>query len=78
MTDETLPPARAADILPLRPRRPCPICGKDSQRDAYPFCSKRCKDIDLNSWLSGRYAIAAVESEDGGGDDGDDGPAQDR
>ncbi len=78
MTDDTNPPARAADILPLRPRRPCPICGKDSQREAYPFCSKRCKDIDLNSWLSGRYAIPAVESDDGVDAGDDDGPAQDR
>ncbi|SHF03980.1 hypothetical protein SAMN02745157_1495 [Kaistia soli DSM 19436] len=78
MTDDKTTPARAADILPLRPRRPCPICGKDSQRDAYPFCSKRCKDIDLNSWLSGRYAIPAVESEDSDPVLDDDGAADDR
>ena len=23
-----------------------------------PFCSKRCKDIDLARWLGGGYAIA--------------------
>ncbi|MDZ5700096.1 DNA gyrase inhibitor YacG [Chelativorans sp. M5D2P16] len=44
-------------VTPLRPRRPCPECGKPSARELYPFCSKRCKDIDLNRWLSGTYVI---------------------
>jgi len=26
-------------------------------RDTYPFCSPRCKSIDLNRWLSGSYVI---------------------
>ena len=34
-------------------------------RAFYPFCSKRCTDIDLTHWLSGSYAIPAVESRDG-------------
>jgi endogenous inhibitor of DNA gyrase (YacG/DUF329 family) len=29
-----------------------------------PFCSGRCKDVDLNRWLKGVYAIPAVESAD--------------
>jgi endogenous inhibitor of DNA gyrase (YacG/DUF329 family) len=24
-----------------------------------PFCSERCRAIDLGAWLDGRYAIAA-------------------
>jgi len=44
-------------VTPLRPKRPCPECGKPSSREFYPFCSKRCKDIDLNRWLSGTYVI---------------------
>jgi endogenous inhibitor of DNA gyrase (YacG/DUF329 family) len=28
-----------------------------------PFCSRRCADIDLNRWLSGVYAVPAVEAE---------------
>jgi uncharacterized protein len=50
-----------ADVVPLRPVRPCPICGKPSARAYYPFCSKRCADVDLNRWLSGSYAIPATE-----------------
>lgn len=43
----------------------CPICGKPPQADYRPFCSKRCADVDLQRWLSGRYAIPAVEDEQG-------------
>jgi hypothetical protein len=42
----------------------CPIC-KAAAAGAYrPFCSKRCADIDLHRWLSGSYAIPAVEADD--------------
>ena len=54
-----------ARIMPLRPRRPCPECGKPSARATYPFCSARCKDIDLNRWLKGAYVIPARDDEDG-------------
>lgn len=47
-----------AKITPLRPTRPCPECGKASDRESYPFCSPRCKSVDLNRWLSGSYVIA--------------------
>jgi endogenous inhibitor of DNA gyrase (YacG/DUF329 family) len=43
------------------PRRDCPICGKPAGGDAYPFCSKRCADVDLNRWLKGAYAIPTAE-----------------
>jgi uncharacterized protein len=35
----------------------CPICGKPATEAAKPFCSDRCRDVDLNRWLSGTYAI---------------------
>ena len=57
-------------VTPLRPKLPCPICGKPSQREHYPFCSKRCKDIDLNRWLSGRYAIPVCDDEEPGSEGG--------
>ncbi|MDN2580154.1 DNA gyrase inhibitor YacG [Aquibium sp. ELW1220] len=46
-----------ASVTPLRPRVKCPECGKPSSRETYPFCSTRCKDRDLNRWLSGAYVI---------------------
>ena len=60
-----------ADVVPLRPPRACPGCGKPSVRASYPFCSKRCADIDLNRWLSGTYVIPAAE----GDEEDEDGPA---
>lgn len=52
-----------ATVTPLRPRRACPECGKPSARETFPFCSSRCKDIDLNRWLSGSYVIPGREGE---------------
>ncbi len=45
-------------------KRPCPICGKDAAERTRPFCSQRCKDIDLNRWLSGRYVIPGAPDDD--------------
>lgn len=36
----------------------CPICREKTADPAYrPFCSRRCADIDLGRWFSGRYAV---------------------
>ena len=37
--------------------RACAICGKPAQQAFLPFCSSRCRDVDLNRWLSGRYVV---------------------
>jgi endogenous inhibitor of DNA gyrase (YacG/DUF329 family) len=55
---------RSPEPIPLRRPRKCPLCGKPSSRDSYPFCSRRCADIDLNRWLSGRYVIPAAKAEE--------------
>ena len=43
----------------------CPQCGKVSEyrleNPARPFCSSRCKLIDLGAWAEERYAIAGPE-----------------
>jgi uncharacterized protein len=44
--------------------KPCPICGKPSVEASRPFCSERCRDVDLNRWLSNSYAIPAAEDDD--------------
>ncbi|HEX68312.1 MAG TPA: DNA gyrase inhibitor YacG [bacterium] len=38
----------------------CPICGKDVERESefFPFCSMRCKLIDLSHWLGEEYRIS--------------------
>jgi endogenous inhibitor of DNA gyrase (YacG/DUF329 family) len=46
-----------------RRRRPCPVCGLPAVQKYNPFCSARCARIDLNRWLTGRYAIPAGETD---------------
>jgi len=38
----------------------CPICKKDVTLDnpEMPFCSERCRLIDLGNWASERYVIS--------------------
>ncbi len=50
--------------MPLRPPRALPDLRQAlGARAPIPFCSKRCADIDLNRWLTGRYAIPVVEED---------------
>ncbi|HET7213445.1 MAG TPA: DNA gyrase inhibitor YacG [Terriglobia bacterium] len=38
----------------------CPICKKEVPLEGNPFrpfCSERCKLIDLDNWLEGRYRV---------------------
>jgi endogenous inhibitor of DNA gyrase (YacG/DUF329 family) len=47
------------------PNAPCPICEKPVADETYhPFCCKRCADVDLNRWFTGRYAIPAAETDE--------------
>lgn len=42
----------------------CPICARPTETDYKPFCSRRCAAVDLQRWLTGRYAVPVVD-EDG-------------
>ncbi len=42
----------------------CPICKKPSTLDYRPFCSRRCADVDLQRWLTGRYVLDGDPEED--------------
>ena len=42
----------------------CPICGKPAIRESKPFCSERCRDVDLNRWLSDSYVIPGAKNGD--------------
>ena len=48
----------------------CPVCGKDvewNDTSLYrPFCSERCKQIDLGAWAEEKYKVPVVEDEDDG------------
>jgi uncharacterized protein len=39
----------------------CPICKKrvKSSDAEFPFCSERCRTIDLGKWASGGYVISS-------------------
>lgn len=50
---------------------PCPICDDPSTQRYRPFCTKRCADIDLGRWMTGRYS-SPVEEEPGDGASGPD------
>ncbi|HEX3880319.1 MAG TPA: DNA gyrase inhibitor YacG [Bryobacteraceae bacterium] len=52
----------------------CPICKKDVALgvEDFPFCSERCRLIDLGKWASEEYKIsepAAPQSKGGEDDD---------
>jgi hypothetical protein len=70
MTDDPTPDTAR------RSPRPCPICKAMSVAKYHPFCSRRCADIDLHRWFTGRYAVPAVEPPDGF-EEGDGPPAGD-
>jgi endogenous inhibitor of DNA gyrase (YacG/DUF329 family) len=44
----------------------CPICKKTvkSVDPEFPFCSDRCRTIDLGKWASGAYVIPSVSDAD--------------
>ena len=56
---------------------PCPTCGEPatyaSSNPWRPFCSERCRSIDLGAWASEAYRIPAKEEDDGGEAEKDEG-----
>lgn len=54
---------------------PCPICGKPAlfspENRFRPFCSERCRLIDLGQWATESYRIPQAEKE-GAAEDGED------
>ena len=53
-----------ADDASKRSGKRCPECGKPVENPkTLPFCSARCRDVDLNRWLSGRCVIPGRENQ---------------
>lgn len=48
----------------------CPICKKKIPAEqaesskCFPFCSERCKMVDLGKWLDGQYVIREPSQSD--------------
>ncbi len=53
-----------------RPTIPCPTCKKtvEGTQDTWPFCSKRCKLIDLGEWASESYRVPDEKKGEEGSD----------
>jgi endogenous inhibitor of DNA gyrase (YacG/DUF329 family) len=50
---------------PAAPKvRRCPICGRPASDQTRPFCSARCRDVDLHRWLSGHYVVPGSENDE--------------
>lgn len=69
------PPEKRRSSLPGHPmiKQHCPICGQampggKAEWPKHPFCSPRCRQIDLGRWLGGHYRIPTEA-------DGEDDPA---
>jgi len=49
----------------------CPICKKPakprSENRAFPFCSSRCKQVELGKWLNEEYAVPVEEDDEDAG-----------
>ncbi|MGW8257770.1 MAG: DNA gyrase inhibitor YacG, partial [Thermoguttaceae bacterium] len=44
----------------IMPLLRCPVCNKSFEYvkvDTMPFCSERCRQIDLGRWLDERYGL---------------------
>jgi endogenous inhibitor of DNA gyrase (YacG/DUF329 family) len=50
----------------------CPTCKDEvaprEENAAFPFCSARCRAVDLGRWFTGAYAVPAGHSEREGGE----------
>jgi endogenous inhibitor of DNA gyrase (YacG/DUF329 family) len=46
----------------------CPICDAEVEprpkNQVFPFCSPRCKTIDLGKWLSEEYRVPTESADD--------------
>jgi endogenous inhibitor of DNA gyrase (YacG/DUF329 family) len=46
----------------------CPICARlaapREQNGAFPFCSVRCRQVDLGRWLDEKYRVSSAATPD--------------
>ena len=46
------------------PEKRCPVCGKPATADSHPFCSERCKHLDLGAWASETFKVPVSSAPD--------------
>jgi endogenous inhibitor of DNA gyrase (YacG/DUF329 family) len=60
---ESSPEPAGAGSAPPEKKARCPRCTKEfvfttvAGHKPFPFCSQRCRDVDLGNWIMGKYAI---------------------
>ena len=58
-----MPVKPPSDACETEPGKRCAECGKAAENPkTLPFCSPRCRDVDLNRWLSGKYVIPGSDT----------------
>tara|TARA_Y100000741_G_scaffold337839_1_gene297483 strand:- start:404 stop:586 length:183 start_codon:yes stop_codon:yes gene_type:complete len=45
------------NILKLNKKSKCPHCKKIAEQEFFPFCSKKCSNLDLMKWLNDEYQV---------------------
>jgi hypothetical protein len=66
MTDEPTP-------LTPKPRAVrCPVCGRSARPDHAPFCSARCRMVDLGRWFGEVYVVSTPASDRNDDEEGGD------
>lgn len=53
--------------MDFKPTMRCPVCKKQfekSDSETVPFCSDRCRTIDLGRWLGESYGLPVVPDPD--------------
>lgn len=63
--DQTPPPPAAVRITAAK----CARCAAPVNSRTRPFCSQRCWEIDLGSWLTERYTVNSEERPAGAAED---------
>ena len=57
----------ADEPRPAPSSKRCLVCGKPVVASFRPFCSERCRQVDLGRWLSGHYIVPGEPEPEGDG-----------
>ena len=50
------------EIMTFYQKAVCALCDKPQAKSYKPFCSARCKLIDLGNWMNGGYTLPSEEA----------------
>jgi endogenous inhibitor of DNA gyrase (YacG/DUF329 family) len=66
VSDATEQPRPDAGEAQAKPDTPCPICARlvSASAETFPFCSTRCRYVDLGRWMDGKYRISRPQRDE--------------